>query len=69
MSEFISVHILLGACAVSLQDCLTRKSMTHNKQMMINKAAPPTDPAMIGMTDPVLELLSAEFPIWIKKQK
>ena len=43
--------------------------MTHNKQLITNKAAPPTDPAMIGVTDPVLELLSAEFPIWIKKQK
>ena len=30
------------------------------------KAAPPTDPAMIGMTDPVFELLSAEFPVWIQ---
>ena len=43
--------------------------MAHNKQLRTKKAAPPTDPAMIGMTDPVLELLSAEFPIWIKKQK
>ena len=47
----------------------TRKSMTHNKQLITNKAAPPTDPAMMGMTDPVLEVLSAEFPIWINKQK
>ena len=63
MSAVISLAILLGTCAVSLGDCLTQKIMTHNKQLMMIKAAPPTDPAMIGMTDPVFELLSAEFPV------
>ena len=32
---------------------------------MMNKAAPTTDPVMIGITDPLLELLSVEFPVWI----
>ena len=45
------------------RNCLKHKMMTKNKMIMMNKAAPPTDPAIIGMDDSILESFSGAAPV------
>ena len=46
-----------------LMGFFTHKITTHNKRIMINKAAPPTDPAIIGMENSLAELVSLDDPV------
>ena len=54
------ITLLSNVSDFFLWNCLTHKIMTNNKMIIINKAAPPTDPAIIGMDDPII---SEEVPV------
>ena len=55
--------LLSNECDLFLRECLTHKITTQNKKTMMKKAAPPTDPATVGMVDPLPEVLSIEAPV------
>ena len=65
MFECNSVSVLLSnECELFLsQNRLMHKITTNSEEIMINKVAPPTDPAIMGMGDPPLEVFSLDVPV------
>ena len=65
MFECNSISILLSnECELFLsQNCLMHKITTNSEEIMINKVAPPTDPAIMGMVDPPVEVFSLDVPV------
>ena len=54
--------LLSNVCDFFLWNRLTHSIMRKNK-MMMTKTAPPTDPAIIGTDDLMLESLSGKVPV------
>ena len=65
MFEYNTLSILLSnECELFLsQNRLMHKIKTHNEEIMINKVAPPTDPAIMGMVDPPLEVFKLDASV------
>ena len=61
MSEFISISVLLSSVVdLFILYCFAHKIMTHDIEIIMNKATPPTDPAMMGTSESFPEPFSVE---------